>query len=89
MALEAAVKQSIIKDFATSEGDTGSPEVQVAVLTQRIKDLTEHMKVHKHDYHTQRGLLAMVGRRKRMLTYLKNTDITRYRALIGRLGLRR
>lgn len=89
MALEAAVKQSIIKDFATSEGDTGSPEVQVAVLTQRIKDLTEHMKVHKHDYHTQRGLLAMVGRRKRMLTYLKNTDITRYRELIGRLGLRR
>ncbi|MCU1530878.1 30S ribosomal protein S15 [Pseudarthrobacter sp. O4] len=89
MALEAAVKQSIIKDFATSEADTGSPEVQVAVLTQRIKDLTEHMKVHKHDYHTQRGLLAMVGRRKRMLTYLKNTDITRYRALIERLGLRR
>lgn len=89
MALEAAVKQSIIQDFATSEGDTGSPEVQVAVLTQRIKDLTEHMKVHKHDYHTQRGLLAMVGRRKRMLTYLKNTDIARYRALIERLGLRR
>ena len=89
MALEAAVKQSIIKDFATSEADTGSPEVQVAVLTQRIKDLTEHMKVHKHDYHTQRGLLAMVGRRKRMLTYLKNTDINRYRALIERLGLRR
>ena len=89
MALEAAVKQSIIQDFATSEGDTGSPEVQVAVLTQRIKDLTEHMKEHKHDFHTQRGLLAMVGRRKRMLTYLKNTDITRYRALIERLGLRR
>lgn len=89
MALEAAVKQSIIQDFATSEGDTGSPEVQVAVLTQRIKDLTEHMKVHKHDYHTQRGLLAMVGRRKRMLSYLKNTDITRYRQLIERLGLRR
>jgi len=89
VALEAAVKTSIIQDFATSEGDTGSPEVQVAVLTQRIKDLTEHMKVHKHDYHTQRGLLAMVGRRKRMLTYLKNTDIARYRALIERLGLRR
>ena len=89
MALDAAVKQSIIKDFATSEADTGSPEVQVAVLTQRIKDLTEHMKVHKHDFHTQRGLLAMVGRRKRMLTYLKNTDIARYRALIERLGLRR
>ena len=89
MALEATVKTSIIQDFATSEGDTGSPEVQVAVLTQRIKDLTEHMKVHKHDFHTQRGLLAMVGRRKRMLTYLKNTDIARYRALIERLGLRR
>ena len=89
MALDAAVKQSIIKDFATSEADTGSPEVQVAVLTQRIKDLTEHMKEHKHDYHTQRGLLAMVGRRKRMLTYLKNTDIARYRALSERLGLRR
>jgi small subunit ribosomal protein S15 len=89
VALDAAVKQTIIKDFATSEADTGSPEVQVAVLTQRIKDLTEHMKVHKHDYHTQRGLLAMVGRRKRMLTYLKNTDIGRYRALIERLGLRR
>jgi small subunit ribosomal protein S15 len=89
VALDAAVKQTIIKDFATSEADTGSPEVQVAVLTQRIKDLTEHMKVHKHDYHTQRGLLAMVGRRKRMLTYLKNTDIARYRALIERLGLRR
>jgi small subunit ribosomal protein S15 len=89
VALDAAVKQSIIKEYATGEGDTGSPEVQVAVLTQRIKDLTEHMKVHKHDYHTQRGLLAMVGRRKRMLTYLKNTDIARYRALIERLGLRR
>ncbi len=85
MALDAAVKQSIIKEYATSEGDTGSPEVQVAVLTQRIKDLTEHM----HDFHTQRGLLAMVGRRKRMLSYLKNTDIARYRALIERLGLRR
>ncbi|MCC2661922.1 MAG: ribosomal protein [Arthrobacter sp.] len=89
MALDAAVKQSIIKEYATSEGDTGSPEVQIAVLTQRIKDLTEHMKEHKHDFHTQRGLLAMVGRRKRMLTYLKKTDIARYRSLIERLGLRR
>ena len=89
MALDAAVKQSIIKEYATGEGDTGSPEVQGAVLTQRIKDLTEHMKEHKHDYHTQRGLLAMVGRRKRMLGYLKKTDIGRYRALIERLGLRR
>jgi small subunit ribosomal protein S15 len=68
VALDAAVKQSIIKEYATSEGDTGSPEVQIAVLTQRIKDLTEHMKEHKHDFHTQRGLLAMVGRRKRMLS---------------------
>jgi small subunit ribosomal protein S15 len=89
VALDAAVKQSIIKEYATGEGDTGSPEVQVAVLTQRIKDLTEHMKEHKHDYHTQRGLLAMVGRRKRMLSYLKKTDIARYRSLIERLGLRR
>ena len=70
MALDAAVKQSIIKEYATGEGDTGSPEVQVAVLTQRIKDLTEHMKELKHDYNTQRGLLAMVGRRKRRLGYL-------------------
>ncbi|MCZ9882484.1 MULTISPECIES: 30S ribosomal protein S15 [unclassified Arthrobacter] len=89
MALEAAVKQSIIEAYATSKGDTGSPEVQIAVLTQRIKDLTEHMKEHKHDFHTQRGLLGMVGRRKRMLGYLKKTDIARYRALIERLGLRR
>lgn len=89
MALEAAVKQSIIEAYATSKGDTGSPEVQIAILTQRIKDLTEHMKEHKHDFHTQRGLLAMVGRRKRMLGYLKKTDIARYRALIERLGLRR
>ncbi|WP_437773102.1 30S ribosomal protein S15 [Arthrobacter sp. KNU40] len=89
MALEAAVKQSIIEAYATSKDDTGSPEVQIAVLTQRIKDLTEHMKEHKHDFHTQRGLLAMVGRRKRMLGYLKKTDIARYRALIERLGLRR
>ena len=89
MALTTDQKQSIMAEYGTVPNDTGSPEVQVAVLTQRIKDLTEHMKVHKHDYHTQRGLLAMVGRRKRMLTYLKNTDITRYRALIERLGLRR
>ena len=89
MALDAAVKQSIIQDFATSEGDTGSPEVQVAVLTQRIKDLTEHMKEHKHDFHTQRGLLAMVGRRKRMLTYLKNKDTSAYKNLITELGLRK
>ena len=89
MSITTARKAEVIKTYAVKSGDTGSPEVQVAVLTQRIKDLTEHMKEHKHDYHTQRGLLAMVGRRKRMLTYLKNTDITRYRKLIERLGLRR
>ena len=89
MALDAAVKQSIIEEFATHEGDTGSPEVQVAVLTRRISDLTEHLKSHKHDHHTRRGLMAMVGRRRRMLTYLQKTDIERYRSLIQRLGLRR
>lgn len=89
MALDPAVKQAIIQEYATKEGDTGSPEVQIAVLTKRIKDLTEHMKQHKHDFHTQRGLLALVGRRKRMLAYLHDTDIDRYRSLIERLGLRR
>ncbi|KAA9393595.1 30S ribosomal protein S15 [Kocuria coralli] len=89
MALDPAVKQEIIKEYATHEGDTGSPEVQVAVLTRRISDLTEHLKMHKHDHHTRRGLMALVGRRRRMLTYLRDTDIARYRALIGRLGLRR
>ena len=89
MALDAAIKQENIKDFATHEGDTGSPEVQIAVLTRRIADLTEHLKQHKHDHHTRRGLMALVGRRRRMLTYLRDTDITRYRTLIERLGLRR
>lgn len=89
MALDPAVKQSIIEEYATHEGDTGSPEVQVAVLTHRISGLTEHLKSHKHDHHTRRGLMAMVGRRRRMLTYLQNTDIERYRSLIQRLGLRR
>ncbi|MGO2610941.1 MAG: 30S ribosomal protein S15 [Glutamicibacter ardleyensis] len=89
MALDAAVKNEIIKAYATHEGDTGSPEVQVAVMSRRIKDLTEHLKMHKHDHHTRRGLMALVGRRRRMLGYLKNTDIERYRALIERLGLRK
>jgi small subunit ribosomal protein S15 len=87
--LDAAVKQEIIKEYATAEGDTGSPEVQVALLSRRISDLTEHMKVHKHDFHTQRGLLLLVGRRRRMLRYLEHVDVQRYRALIERLGLRR
>ncbi|GII20593.1 30S ribosomal protein S15 [Planosporangium mesophilum] len=89
MALEAAVKQQIMKDHATAEGDTGSPEVQVAMLTKRISDLTEHLKLHKHDHHSRRGLLLLVGRRRRLLNYLQKTDISRYRALIERLGLRR
>ena len=89
MALDPAGKQQIIKEYATHEGDTGSPEVQIAVLSRRIKDLTEHLKEHKHDHHTRRGLMAMVGRRRRMLGYLKDTDIERYRALIERLGLRK
>ena len=89
MALDAAVKQQIITEYATHEGDTGSPEVQIAVLTRRISDLTEHLKQHKHDHHTRRGLMALVGRRRRMLTYLRDTDLSRYRTLIERLGLRR
>ena len=89
MALDPAVKQEIIREFARAEGDTGSPEVQVAVLSRRILDLTEHLKSHKHDHHTRRGLMALVGRRRRMLTYLRETDIARYRSLIERLGLRR
>ena len=89
MALEAELKTKIMTDYATTEGDTGSPEVQVAVLTRRIADLTEHLKVHKHDHHSRRGLLLLVGRRRRLLNYLQKTDITRYRALIERLGLRR
>ena len=87
MALTAEEKQEIIKTYATHEGDTGSPEVQVALLTKRIADLTEHLKEHKHDHHSRRGLLLMVGDRRRMLDYLKRVDINRYRSLIERLGL--
>jgi small subunit ribosomal protein S15 len=87
--LEAAVKQSIMAEYATHEGDTGSPEVQVAMLTRRILDLTEHLKEHKHDHHTRRGLLLLVGRRRNLLNYLQRVDIERYRTLIERLGLRR
>jgi small subunit ribosomal protein S15 len=83
------VKQQILGEYATADRDTGSPEVQVALLTRRISDLTEHLKVHKHDHHSRRGLLLLVGRRRRLLNYLAKTDINRYRALIERLGLRR
>ena len=89
MPLETAVKKEIIAGHATNEGDTGSPEVQVALLTRRISDLTEHLKVHKHDHHSRRGLLLLNGRRRRLLNYLRKNDIARYRALIERLGLRR
>ena len=89
MPLDADVKQQIINEYGTGTGDTGSPEVQVALLTRRINDLTEHMKVHKHDFHTQRGLLQLVGRRRRLLRYLEKKDVQRYRSLIERLGLRR
>ncbi len=89
MALDKTVKSSIIEEYETHEGDTGSPEVQVALLTHRINNLTEHLKVHKKDHHSRRGLLKMVGKRRRLLDYLKKKDIERYRALIEKLGLRR
>ncbi len=82
-------KAAIIKEYATKEGDTGSPEVQVAVLTARINDLNEHLKIHKKDHHSRRGLLKMVGKRRNLLNYLKEVDIERYRTLIARLGLRK
>jgi len=87
--LDAATKQRIMAEYATTDGDTGSPEVQVAMLSQRIRDLTEHLKEHKHDHHSRRGLLLLVGQRRRLLQYLQNKDIQRYRSLIERLGLRR
>jgi small subunit ribosomal protein S15 len=82
-------KTKIIEEYATKDGDTGSPEVQVAILTRRINTLTEHLRTHKHDHHSRRGLLQMVGRRRRLLRYLQTNDVERYRALIERLGLRR
>jgi small subunit ribosomal protein S15 len=89
VALASDVKNQIMTEYATVEGDTGSPEVQVAMLSRRISDLTEHLRTHKHDHHSRRGLLLLVGRRRRLLNYLASTDITRYRSLIERLGLRR
>ena len=83
------MKQQIIKDYQLKEGDTGSPEVQIAVLTYRINDLNEHLKVHKKDHHSRRGLLKMLGQRRNLLAYLKEKDLERYRTLIARLGLRK
>ncbi len=88
MSITPERKQELIKEFATHEGDTGSPEVQVAILTERIKNLTEHFKVHKKDNHSRRGLLMLVSQRRKLLDYLKRKDLERYQKLIERLGLR-
>lgn len=89
MALSTEQKKTILAEYGLHATDTGSPEAQVAMLTKRISDLTEHLKVHKHDHHSRRGLLLLVGRRRRLLNYLTKVDIERYRSLIQRLGLRR
>lgn len=89
MSITAERKTEVIKEYATKPGDTGSPEVQVAVLTERILNLSEHMKEHKHDFHSRRGLLIMVGQRRRLLDYLNSKSNDRYAGLIKRLGLRR
>ena len=89
MSITAERKQELIKEFGTIEGDTGSADVQVAILTERINNLTEHMKTHKKDFHSRRGLLIMVGKRRRLLDYLKRTENARYASLINGLGLRR
>lgn len=87
--LQKDIKQEIITTYAIHEGDTGSPEVQIAILTKRINELTEHLKVNKKDHHSRRGLLKMVGKRRNLLKYLQNKDIERYRAVIEKLGLRK
>ena len=87
--MDKTMKEAIIKEYARHEGDTGSPEVQVALLTARINHLNEHLKTHKKDHHSNRGLLLMVGQRRSMLAYLRRIDIERYRALIAKLGLRK
>jgi small subunit ribosomal protein S15 len=89
MSITAERKQALIKDHATNEGDTGSPEVQVAILTERIKNLTEHFQTHKKDNHSRRGLLKLVSTRRTLLDYVRSKDNARYRALIERLGIRR
>jgi small subunit ribosomal protein S15 len=89
VALTTEQKSAVLAEYGLHEKDTGSPEVQVAMLTKRIVDLTEHLKTHKHDHHSRRGLLLLVGRRRRLLKYVQKVDIQRYRTLIERLGLRR
>ena len=89
MTITAERKTELIKEYATAESDTGSPEVQVAILTERINNLTEHMKTHKKDFHSRRGLRVMVGQRRRLLDYVKKKNVARYQSLIERLGLRR
>ena len=89
MALTKEKKQKIVKEFGRGEKDTGSPEVQIAILTKEIENLTAHLKEHKHDYHSNRGLLMKVGQRRNMLNYLAKTDVTRYREVVKKLGLRK
>ena len=89
MTISTEQKSSLISKFRKHEGDTGSPEVQIALLTERINHLTEHLRDHKHDHHSRRGLLLMVGKRRRLLDYLRRQDVERYRSLIAKLGLRR
>jgi len=89
MAITQERKNELIREYQTHEGDTGSPEVQIAVLTENINNLNEHLRVHKKDHHSRRGLLKMVGKRRNLLTYLRNKDVQRYRVLINKLGLRR
>ena len=89
MSITAERKTQVVSEYATHEGDTGSPEVQVAILSERIVNLTEHLKTHKKDFHSRRGLLIMVGQRRRLLDYLKRKELKRYETLIQRLGLRR
>ena len=89
MSITVERKQELVTQFAQKEGDTGSPEVQVAILSERIKNLTEHLQTHKKDFHSRRGLLVMVGQRRRLLDYVKKKDRSRYETIIGRLGLRR
>jgi len=89
MSITPERTQELVKEYSTKANDTGSPEVQVAILSERIRNLTEHLKEHKKDFHSRRGLLIMVGQRRRMLDYMKAKDVKRYEALIGRLGLRK